>query len=325
MAKKIISLFLLVLLLCPVGVAAEGVSQPVEDARKSVVHLYGMGTSPDTGQRLRWTGTAFAVGIAGEESDVFLTNWHVAAGSGKCDPDSIRLWILKDDARLDGDQVPLDGDAVACSVLLTTDGYPDVAVIRSEEQIPGCTALPLISSRHVADGTGVYALGFAGLSGTHYGADSGAEDVTITEGTITDRLIMTSAGNTRSIIHTAAIQHGFSGGPLVDASGAVVAQNTYGFEEDVTTQLFCAVYTDYAMELLNRLDIPYTTLPGEPAPVVLVKNLLHRPQLSTAAAYGILALGAAAVAAFVWYFVKTAREVILEYRQKHSNQEKEVQ
>lgn len=320
--KKIIPLLLALLLLAPHAWAAP---EEVERDRSSVVHVYGMGTNPDTGQRLRWTGTAFAVGIAGEESDVFLTNWHVAAGSGKCDPDSIRLWILKDDARLDGDQIPLESDAVECSVLLTTDGYPDVAVIRSEEQIPGCTALPLISSRHVADGTGVYALGFAGLSGTRYGADSGAEDVTVTEGTVTDRLIMTSAGNTRSIIHTAAIQHGFSGGPLVDASGAVVAQNTYGFEEDVSTQLFCAVYTDYAMELLNRLDIPYTTLPGEPAPVVLVKNLLHRPQLPTAAAYAILALGAAAVAAFVWYFVKTAREVILEYRQNHSNQEKEVQ
>lgn len=320
--KKIIPLLLLLLVLVPrVYAAPEG----VEGDRGSVVHVYGMGTNSDTGQRLRWTGTAFAVGVVGEKSDVFLTNWHVASGSGKCDPDSIRLWILKDGAQLDSSQVPLEDGAVECTVLLTTDGYPDVAVLRSESQLPGCTALPLISSRHVADGTPVYALGFAGLSGTHYGADSGPEDVTVTEGAISDRLIMTSAGNTRSIIHTAAIQHGFSGGPLVDASGAVVAQNTYGFEEAVTTELFCAVYTDYAMELLDRLNIPYTTLPGEPAAVVLVKNLLHRPDLPHAAAYGIFALGAAAIGVFIWYFIRTAKEVILEYRQKRSNQEKEVQ
>ena len=203
-----------------------------------------------------------------------------------------------------------------------------MAVVQTAEPVPGCPALPLLSSRRVVDGTQVYALGFAGLKDTNNGADSGPEDVTVTQGTITDHLIMTSAGSTRSVIHSAAIQHGFSGGPLVNEAGAVVAQNTYGFEEDVTTTLFCAVYIDYAMELLDGLGLPYTALSG-PSPVtVFVADLLHRPGLSPAAAYALAGLAALGALVFVWYFIKTAKELVVEIKQKHRAkkiEEKEVQ
>ncbi|MGM9605211.1 MAG: hypothetical protein ACI3XG_09100, partial [Faecousia sp.] len=120
----------------------------------------------------------------------------------------------------------------------------------------------------------------------------------------------------RSIIHSAPIQHGFSGGPLVDARGVVVAQNTYGFEEDVTTDLFCAVYIDYGMALLDQLDIPYTTADGPSEITVLVANLLHMPDISPALAAVIFGLGAALALAFVLYFIKTAREAAAEVKQK---------
>ena len=322
--KKIIPLLLLLWVLVPCAYAQD---EAVEAARESVVHLYGMGTDRQTGQRLRWTGTGFAVGVAGEETDVFLTNWHVATGSGKCEDGSVRLWLLKDGAQLDSSQVPLADCAIECQVLATTDGYPDVAVIQLTQPVSGYRALPLLSSRRVTDGTQVYALGFAGLRATNNGADSGPEDVTVTQGTITDHLIMTSAGNTRSIIHSAPIQHGFSGGPLLNLDRAVVAQNTYGFEEDVTTSLFCAVYIDYAMELLDGLGLPYTALSG-PSPVtVFVADLLHRPDLSPAAAYGLTALAALGAGAFIWYFIKTARELAAELKQKRkeNDEKKEVQ
>ncbi|MGM9604552.1 MAG: serine protease, partial [Faecousia sp.] len=192
---------------------AEAAEDMLEQARQSVVHLYGIGTDRETGQRSRWTGTGFAVGIAGEDTDVFLTNWHVATGSGKFTDGQVELWLLKDDAKFDASQVPLPGCAVKCRVLITTDGYPDVAVIQTLAPVEGYKALPLLSSRRVADGTGVYALGFPGLKGTRYGADSGPEDVSITSGEVQDHLIMTQAGGSRSIIHSAPIQHGFSGGP----------------------------------------------------------------------------------------------------------------
>lgn len=279
-------------------------AQMLEQVRQSVVHLYAIGTSERTHLRSRWTGTGFAVGIAGAESDIFLTNWHVATGSGGFDAEEVKLWLLLDDAEFDENQEPLPGSAIACQVLATTTGFPDVAVIRAMEPAHR-RALPLLSSRRVIDRTPVYALGFPGLKDTRYGADSGPEDVDITEGVIDRRLTMTSAGDTRCLIHSAAIRHGNSGGPLVNRQGAVVGLNTYGFEEAVTTELFCSVYIDYGMKMLEELDIPYTTADG-PSPITaLVANILKQPHIHPLQAYALFALGLAGIGAILLYFLKS--------------------
>ena len=298
---KRIGCLLLLLLLCPVAWARE--PEAVEQARHSVVQLYGIGTDAQTGKRTRWTGTGFAVGIAGEPSDIFLTNWHVATGSGKFPDGQVELWILKDDARFDKSQRPLEGSGVRCRVLITTDGYPDVAVVQAVEPMDGYPALPLLSSRRVLDGTGVYALSFPGLKSV---TASGPEDVNITAGQVEDHLIMKNAGYSRSVIHSAPIQHGFSGGPLVNEDGVVVAQNTYGFEPEVSTQLFCAVYLDYGMELLDQLNIPYTLAPGPSVLTVWVANLLHWPGIPPALAWAFAILAGLLALAFLLYFIKTA-------------------
>ena len=70
--KRIFCLLLLLFLLPLPGARGEAAGEDpvIAQARQSVVHLYGMGTDPETGRRSRWTGTGFAVGIAGEESDI---------------------------------------------------------------------------------------------------------------------------------------------------------------------------------------------------------------------------------------------------------------
>ncbi len=288
-------------------------AQMLEQVRQSVVHLYAIGASERTHVRSRWTGTGFAVGIAGTESDIFLTNWHVATGSGGFDAEEVKLWLLLDDAEFDENQEPLPGSAIACQVLATTTGFPDVAVIQATEPVHR-KALPLLSSRRVIDQTPVYALGFPGLKDTRYGADSGPEDVDITQGVIDRRLTMTSAGNTRCLIHSAAIRHGNSGGPLVNRQGAVVGLNTYGFEEDVTTELFCSVYIDYGMNMLEKLGIPYTAADG-PSPVTaLVANLLRQPDIQPLEAYALFAVGLAVMGAFLLYLLKSLREAAAEIR-----------
>ena len=284
--------------------------EPVEQVRQSLVHLYGMGTDLETGQRSRWSGTGFAVGVSGEDSDIFLTNWHVATGSGKFVSDQVELWILKDGAQFGSDYRPLSGCAIKCRVLITTDGYPDVAVIQALEPVTGYKALPLRPSRLVPEGSTVYSLGFPGLKGTRNGLDSGAEDALITEGTARDHLIMSKAGNSRAVIHSAAITRGFSGGPLVDAQGVVVAQNAYGFEEEVTAELFCAVYTEYAMELLARLDIPYS-LADSPSPItVLMANLLRIPTLGSVPAHLLFLLAMVLALGFLLLFIKAVGIVL---------------
>ena len=324
--KRIICLLLVLGLFLPAAPGCQGeeaqIPEAVEQVRQSLVHLYGMGTDLETGQRSRWSGTGFAVGICGEDSDVFLTNWHVATGSGKFVSDQVELWLLKDGAQFGSDYRPLPGCAVKCRVLITTEGYPDVAVVQALEPVSGYKALPLLPSDQAADGTAVYALGFPGLKGTRDGLDSGGEDVLISAGRVRDHLVMALARDSRAVIHSAAIQHGFSGGPLVDERGVVVAQNAYGFEEEVSTDLFCAVYTDYGMELLDRLDIPYTIAHGPSPAAVLMANLLHLPDTSPVLAWMLFALSMALLLGLVLYFIKTAKAALGQY-QARRREEKE--
>lgn len=308
--KRIICLLLVLGLFLPASPGCQGeqaqIPEAVEQVRRSLVHLYGLGTDLETGQRSRWSGTGFAVGVHGEDSDVFLTNWHVATGSGKFVSDQVELWILRDGAQFGSDYRPLPGCAVRCRVLITTEGYPDVAVIQALEPVSGYKALALLPSGQVPNGTTVYALGFPGLKGTRDGLDSGGEDALINQGRVKDHLVMARAGDSRAVIHSAAIQHGFSGGPLVDAQGVVVAQNTYGFEEEVSKDLFCAVYADYGMELLDKLDIPYTLADGPSPATVLVANFLQMPDISPALAWTLLVLAMALASGLLLYFINAA-------------------
>ena len=285
----------------------------VEQAKSSVVQLYAMGYDGDGRLLSRWTGTAFAVGPAGEDSSVFLTNRHVALGSGEFTEDTVKLWLLSENPEFGDNKEPLPGTAVACEILMASDGYPDVAVIRTLVPVSGYPALPVLSSARVKDGATVYALGYPGLT-------SGDRGLMLSQGTVSDHLRLARASFSRALIHTAGIVHGFSGGPLVDERGVVVGQNTYGFEADVSTDHFCSVYIDYGLELLDALGIPYTTADGPGVIPVLVCNALHKPGLSDSAACAIFAAALALIVLFVLYFLKTLKEAIREVREKRSRQ-----
>lgn len=292
---------IVLLLLCLLSPAALAEPEAVTAARHSVVHLYGMGTDSETGTHLRWAGTGIAVGIAGEEANVFLTNWHVVSGNGQCTPESVQLWILRDDAVFDSKQAPLAEYAFPCRVLCSTGGYPDVAIVQTAEPIPDCPALPLLSSHRVADGTEVYALGFPGIANLTVSAP---ENVTVTQGTVQQHLTMASAGDTWCLIHSAAIAPGFSGGPLVNAQGEVVAVNTYGFEAEGSDSLFCAVYSDYAMELLEQQGIAYTKAKGDNAVRVFLENLVY-PSDKTGFRFAAIFFAAIlAISAWMGYHMK---------------------
>ena len=303
--KRLLPFLLVLLLLCRLSPAALAEPEAVTAARHSVVHLYGMGTDSETGTHLRWAGTGIAVGIAGEETNVFLTNWHVVSGNGQCAPESVQLWILRDDAVFDSKQAPLAEYAFPCRVLCSTGGYPDVAIVQTAEPIPDCPALPLLSSRRVADGTEVYALGFPGIANLTVSAP---ENVTVTQGTVQQHLTMASAGDTQCLIHSAAIAPGFSGGPLVNAQGEVVAVNTYGFEAEGSDSLFCAVYSDYAMELLEQQGIPYTKAKGDNAVRVFLENMLYWLNINIYFLYVAFLVEILAFLVGMEYYIKCVRK-----------------
>lgn len=248
----------LLLTILPMPAAAEkDFTAVLAEVKKGVAQIYGLG---DDGRTLSsWVGTGFAIGKEGKDSDTFLTNWHVVTGNGEYTQAQVRIWILQENCTIDSTTGEPDPErSIACKVLKTTTGYPDYAIIQATESISGYKALTMLSSEDVQDGTTVYALGYPAVVGSASASHYGVDDITSTNGIVSQHMQYAPAGNTWVLMHTAQISGGNSGGPLITEDGAVVGLNTYGFgESSESLNRYCAVYIDYAIEGLEELNIPF--------------------------------------------------------------------
>lgn len=248
----------LLLAMLPLTASAKDFPEVLAQAKKGVAQIYARGSNGYYWSS--WTGTGFAVGESGEDSDIFLTNWHVVTGDGEYSVSQVRVWILKENCQIsDSTGEPDSRNSIECEVLKTTSGYPDYAIIRAKTPVSGYKAMPLLSSDSVPDGATVYALGYPAVVGNVSVSQYGIDDITSTNGIISQHMQFTLAENTWVLTHTAQISGGNSGGPLITEDGAVVGLNTYGFgSQDTGMNRYCAVYIDYAMDGLDELGIKYS-------------------------------------------------------------------
>lgn len=147
----------------------------------------------------RVEGKGAGSGIILDADGHILTNAHVVEGATEVD-------------------VTVAGETRPATVV-GTDVADDIAVLRLDDPTD-ITPATIGSSRHVAVGDQVVAIGNA------LGLDGGP---TVTQGIISalDRSIDTRTGTLGGLLQTdAAISSGNSGGPLVDADGAVIGINT---------------------------------------------------------------------------------------------------
>lgn len=192
------------------------------------------------------TGTAFGVSPAGADAQYFATNCHVVTGS-----DSLVSVFLM----VDGSDIYDGSTMIPCEVIYTDDKV-DLAIVKTPQPVKGVGTLPIRPIEAGLSVEHVYALGFPGI------ADMVADenlyttgDITVTDG-IVSRLI-TSDG-VRALAHTANINHGNSGGPLVDDYGQVMGINSFGVSDpDTVDKRGYAIYSDYIIEALDSLGIPY--------------------------------------------------------------------
>ena len=279
MKKRALSLALAIILILGLlsGCGASG-KRIAEEARSGVVRILAMLPDLETGDIVYATGSAFGVGKAGEATDVFVTNTHVVQNSyntesGVLDAPAVSVWILKNDLAWN----PVTGldtsQAIPCTVLYASSGmYPDYAVIRASEAPEGRVALPLIEDDDALGVTDeVFALGYPGSSDLTeqgvYGGNLVADvyDVTVTGGSIERFTTSTTFGNTKLIQHGAQINHGNSGGPLLDSKGAVIGINTYILGANASTGDRTSSYSvsiSYVRDKLDELGIEYDVSGG---------------------------------------------------------------
>lgn len=243
------------------------------------------------------SGSAFGVGTAGEETDVFVTNRHVVEGTDyvtitidgtnyylRLDRTSVA--ILLDDYAYTSANGLDSSRSVPCDVLYEADeDHADLAVLRAADPVPGRMALPLLDQNvELEAGSTVYGLGYPSStdSGTVDSSNSvtsyagSAERVTVTDGIVSlhTNFVNSNDKKIRVIQHTATINHGNSGGPLITAEGAVAAVNTWGYGQDVSTgdqQAFAAIEIDYVQDILDDLKISYDVYtPGSGNSIVVI-------------------------------------------------------
>ena len=305
-ARRIVVLLAVALaaVLLAAGCASQSSGEKAAQARSGVARVLVYQPDLSTGDVYVSTGSAFGVGRAGEPTDIFVTNAHVvqqdADSAGlNVDVPAVSVWILKNDLAWN----PVTGldtsQAIPCEVLYVSEGsYPDLAILRAAEQPAGRVALPLLAQESsLSVGDSVFALGYPGTSDDtqqgFYGQNllADVEDVTVTSGVVSRLGVAPNWGNTRIVQHDAQLNHGNSGGPLINADGAVVGINTYLLGQDVTTgdqSSYYSVTIRYAMEELDALGISYDVYSAGLSPLVWV--LVAAAVLVVAAAAVVIVL-----------------------------------
>lgn len=286
--------------------AAAAENDPVQSAKYGVVQVYsgiyyeGAQVQTYDPEGYYSTGSAFGVGTVGKDTDVFVTNWHVVTDDdGNVYP---QVYLALDKANVEKGY-----NMVECEVLYTTNGYPDLAIIKAKSSVKGIKALPLMPAENAQTADKVYALGYTGFTNKwDHNIDHTVDDLTVTDGIIS-RFMELETTETDVILHTAPINGGNSGGPLITEDGAVIGINTYTVTSKADTRIF-AVYIDYAMDVMDHYNIAYDvyspnptpTAPTDPPepPVPPVPSEPNNNWIWICAALGIVAVG---VVVFIYF------------------------
>ena len=211
------------------------------------------------------TGSGFGVGEVGEETTYFVTNRHVIENEGvMCD----QVYILLDDHALT--HMGLDKSrAVPCEVYYA-DPTRDIAILKAVDPVKGRVALPLEDvTDTMKPGDTLYTLGYPGSADytdiyvnyetmqVHYDTPASVEEVTFTDGILSKFTTFALENNTKVLQHSAPINHGNSGGPLINTEGSVIGVNTWSISSDDAsdTPHFYSINISEVISILNAQNI----------------------------------------------------------------------
>ncbi len=229
--------------------------------------LYQCGTLGDSW----WTsGTGFFVGNPGDNAQYIVTNHHVVEAFLSTNKGDNR-YIYTDQTTTQGETVILVFDKIELRIYYSEDDYEeayvdcygdkndvDLAVLKISHPTDKRKTLPIGKVNDEMVGNTVYAIGYPGMADNSLtGASSkDIQDATVTKGTIS-RIAMNSGHGVERIATDAVINHGNSGGPLVDENGNVVGVNTNSWTEN-NISTFYAISSTTLTDFLYKNNIPFT-------------------------------------------------------------------
>ena len=236
-----------------------------QDAKKGVAQILCTVREENGNLVTGGLGSGFFVGEVGKDPEYLITNHHVVedyllVNSGE--------WTLLADeegypvivkAYVD---VYFDQDNYIPANVVAYNETADIAILRLNEATDQRTPLVLTEATDEMVGSQIYCIGFPGLSDNmtmDATSQSGLNDMTVTGGTIS-RLLTSSGSGVRRIQTDAVVQHGNSGGPMVNERGEVVGVNSWTVTDADTQETnYYACNISEAILLLNQNNIPYTT------------------------------------------------------------------
>ena len=229
----------LTLAFLPRPVGASAVDNAVEKSQYGVVRVICIiSYDQSTGMTRFSSGTGFAVGNVGDPASVFVTNNHVVEDNLS----EVYVTIT-------------DFDNLIPAKVIYHDADTDLALIQIDKPMSERHPLPLLSPSKLPKSEDIYCLGFPGVADDFSDNDncsSTIEDITITKGTASNTQYRMEGVN--CILTDAVINHGNSGGPMVDKYGQVIGVNSWGLGDSMNV----AISIDYITGVMRENNMPYT-------------------------------------------------------------------
>lgn len=279
-AGRLFALIVTICMVCMMAlpVMAEGEDEAAaltvtDDPRESIM-MITLGYQDDNGVYMAYgAGTCFLI-----NDEYVLTNKHVVSlstyedidGDGKIDFEAFRDWAKANFTNVPDNLLATDSHIkikVYVNRDMKVDGTMhasvnsddmDFAAVKLAEKIYDRKPIALGDSDALEAKATVYAYGFPedSINVIEYNTK---EDVSVTSGTVSKVSVITdqrgvSAKNIDAIEHSAVLNHGNSGGPLLDENNAVMGVNSYGKE----TKNY-SIQINVIKKALDTFGIPYLT------------------------------------------------------------------
>lgn len=293
MAKKLLTVLLsITLLACISGITGTTLASAAQldtDVRENIAVVCICFETLEGGEMGLSQGTCFFVGNTKKNVQYLVTNYHVISNFIELGAGDIVDVVLDEDNNLvrvsdgtgtsgkSGIRIYFDSpESKNYEEAYVVDYHEqkDIALLKLDSPTDKRKALKLCSPSDDMVGSMAYAAGYPGLADNPV-ADStskwGIKDATITSGTIS-RIFKTKGSGVKNIQIDIVINHGNSGGPLVNQKGSAIGINTWAYKEQNY-----AINIDEMITMLNTNNIEYEMEKNTPSlniPIIIIAVLV---------------------------------------------------